>query len=72
MHPHPLVYEELIRQHRLDLLRDARRQYVDPFARESRRRRWPRAILALAAKHAPEAEARDAMTGFGRLGGAGA
>lgn len=52
MHPHPLIYQELVRQHRLDLLRDAGRQHTHPFAVESRKRRWPRAILHLAVRRA--------------------
>ena len=48
MHPHPLIYDELVRQHRQDLLRDAGLRHTHPFVVESRRRRWPRAILDIA------------------------
>jgi hypothetical protein len=64
MHPHPLIYQELVRQHRLDLLHDAGRQYTNPFAVESRRRRWPRAILKLAVRRVPIPAPNMTIGGF--------
>jgi hypothetical protein len=64
MHPHPLIREELVRQHREDLLRDAGRRHTYPYAVESRRWRWPRAILRVALRRTAVPAPNVSIGGF--------